>query len=281
MGQLPNLHLGLGDIGRKARELRASSQAAGKDVDSKAHYLLAASGIKPGVTKKDIHTFQASSFATSDVRQGHSDWDPDTDKVINQMHQRMSERMMAETMERSRQTFNRFLEENVDVNMERQRQKIMEHFGLVPRVGGDHTLATNHSDFRESGSFGKFSRSKGLGGSLENRSTMLRRSTFGKSSLQKSVIGMPTKSPGKATLFADQAETSTSADAPTVAFSGEKQKNYAEKTRGLNQARLQEASYPLLREYLDVETQHSGEVRLTFRSPVSLSNSLLVTKYPY
>ena len=260
LGQLPSLQLGLGDIGRRVKELGASPQARGRNTDSKAHYLLAASGINPGTIKRDINAFQASTFVPPDVLRGPSEWDPDTDKVINQMHQRMSEKMMAEEMERSRQNFNRFLEENMDINMVRQRQKIMEHFGLVARNDDDQDPTKSFSSVSGTGSFGNAVRRKGLGGPNESGIATMKRSTFGKSSLQKSVIGTPTKSPGKATLFADQIESPASRYGPDVTYSGEKQRKYAEKTRGLNQSRLQEKAYPVLHEYLSVESQYGGEV---------------------
>lgn len=263
LGQLPSLQLGLGDIGRKVRELGASSQVTGKNADSKAHYLLAASGINSGTTKRDINAFQVSTFTTPDGQDGPPKWDPDTDKVINQMHQRMSEKMKAEELERSRQNFNRFLEENVDVNMDRQRQKIMEHFGLVPPKGEDGDPTAGYSNLGGTGSFGKTVRRKGQDGPNESGSDSMKRSTFGKSSLRKSVIGTPTKSPGKATLFADQTDSSAPSTGPNITYSGEKQKKYAEKIRGLNQSRLQGVPYPVLHEYLSVESQYGGEVCLT------------------
>ena len=280
LGQLPSLQLGLGDIGRKVRQLGASSQVRGQNADSKAHYLLAASGINPGTTRRDLNGFQASTFAVADTQHKAPEWDPDTDKVINQMHQRMSEKMMAEATERSRQSFNRFLEENVDINMDRQRQRIMEHFGLVTQRGQDRDTIKGSSSFSGVSSFGKSTKRKGQGGPNESGVGSMKRSTFGRSSLQKSVIGTPTKSPGKATLFADQRESSTSTAAPNVSFPGEKQRKYAEKTRSLNQCRLRENPYPILHEYLGVETQYGGEVCLLELRGEDLCTDLASSRKP-
>ena len=260
LGQIPSLQLGLGDIGRKARELGTSPQAPIKRTDSKAHYLLAASGIDLGSTKKDLRAFQAATLTPSEVQQGTPQWDPDTDKAVNRIHQRMSEKMMAEATERSRRDFDRFLEENVDLNMDRQRRKIMEHFGLMSQSSKDHDGTGDFSGGGVSGSFGRSTRRKGLGGAEDGGT--LKRSTFGRSALQKSVIGAPSKSPGKAVLFADVGDAPGSSPATSTTFSTEKQKKYAEKTHNLNQSRLQEASYPLLHEYSSVEKQHGGESKL-------------------
>ena len=256
---LPSLQLGLGDIARRARELGNTGQQPGRGApaDSRAHYLLAASGVKPGASRRDIESL--SSQTLIGTAQPHiPQWDPDTSKYINQMQQQSTMKMIEEGIQRAHKNFDLFLEENVDINWDLQRKKIYEHFGLAKASAGleDSTRSVAGAD---TGSFGRSSRRRGAGSNRPGQDS-LRRTIFGASSLQRSVIGSPSAQSGNATLFADLADKNNpSPTAQNNRFTREKQTKYAEKVQRLNKARLQELPYPVLQGFLNVESERLGD----------------------
>ena len=257
---LPSLQLGLGDIARRARELGNTGVQSGRgaSADSRAHYLLAASGVKPGASRRDIESLSSQTLAGT--AQPHiPEWDPDTSKYINQMQQQSTMKMIEEGIQRAHKNFDLFLEENVDINWDLQRKKIYEHFGLAKASAGLDESTRSVAD-ADTGSFGRSSRRRGGAGSNRPGQDSLRRTIFGASSLQKSVIGSPSAQSGNATLFADAADKNN--PPPTAhnnRFTREKQIKYAEKVQRLNQARLQELPYPVLQGFLNVESERLGD----------------------
>lgn len=255
---LPSLQLGLGDIAKRLKELGAVGvQTPGvKTTDSKAHYLLAASGVNPGTTRRDLDSLVVQPPTSSTNLQQPGEWDPDTHKYVEQLQQQSTLKMISEGLERAQRNFDAYLEETVDINWELQRKKIYEHFGLTPR-------AENASDgasgvLGDKGAFGKSMR-RGRPNKQPGQST-LNRSIFGQSSLQKSVIGTPGVGSGNATLFSDVSEKN--GPAPVIQddrFLREKQRRFAEKVQNLNRARLDETLYPVLKEFKGVESQPGGE----------------------
>lgn len=256
---LPSLQLGLGDIAKRVRELGGAGAQAqgGRGGDSRAHYLLAASGINPGTTRRDLDSLAVQSSASRSLPQA-PDWDPDTHKYVEQLQQQSTLKMISEGLERAHRNFDSYLEENVGVNWELQRKKIYEHFGLTPK--GTDAPEDYAASPGGKGSFGKSTRR----GRSTNKSgpgkTSPNRSILGQSSLQKSVIGTPGVGSGNATLFADVAEKNGAA--PAVQDDGylrERQRKFADKVQALNRARLEEAPYPVLQEFKSVEFQPGGE----------------------
>ena len=257
---LPSLQLGLDDIAKKVRELGSvgMQKHRGKAADSSAHYLLAASGINPGTTRRDLDSLAAQQ-PTSGNLHPPPEWDPDTHKHVEQLQQQSTLRMISEGLERAQKNFDAYLEENVDINWELQREKIYEHFGLMPKHGEASDDLASSPGVR--GSFGNSTRRGRSNNANRAGQSTLNRSIFGQSSVQKSVIGTPGVGSGNATLFADVAEKNT--PAPAVQddrFMREKQRKFAEKVQLLNRARLDESSYPVLQELKGIESQPGGEV---------------------
>lgn len=257
---LPSLQLGLGDIARRARELGNTGVQGprGAPTDSRAHYLLAASGVKPGASRRDIESLSSQTFVGS-VQPRTTEWDPDTSKYINQMQQQSTLKMIEEGIQRAHKNFDLFLEETVDINWDLQRKKIYEHFGLA-KAGSALDESSRSTLGANTGSFGRSTR-RGRGGDLSRPGQeSLKRTIFGASSLQKSVIGSPSSQGGGATLFADVAEKGTSPpNAQNDRFTREKQAKYAEKVQTLNRARLQEVPYPVVQGFLNVENERLGD----------------------
>ena len=265
-GDLPSLQLGLGDLARKIRELGgvASSSQGSNAVDSKAHYLLAASGVNPGTTLRDLKSLNDQPSAPNNLRLT-TDWDPDTSKYVNQLQQQSTLKMISEGIERAHRNFDAYLEETVDINWELQRKRIYEHFGLMSR-GNDRL-----DDFAESinpngsGSFGKSTRRARSTNAGQSGQSTQSRSVFGKSGIQKSVIGTPGVGSGNATLFAQETEkNSTESTIQDDRFLQDKQLKFAEKVQRLNFARMQESDYSILQEFSSVESQPGGEVGFTW-----------------
>lgn len=254
---LPGLQLGLGDIARRVRELGSAGPQSqgGKGPDSKAHYLLAASGVNPGKTRRDLDSLAVTPPSLTNLQQP-ADWDPDTHKYVEQLQQQSTLKMISEGLEQAQRNFDAYLEENVDINWELQRKKIYEHFGLMHKGINAGNDSLGGSDAK--GAFGKFSR-RGKSTKQSGQST-LDRSVFGQSALQKSVIGTPGVGSGNATLFADVAERNDTVPAvQDDRFLREKQRKFADKVQSLNRARLDESSYSLLNEFKNVESHPGGE----------------------
>ena len=266
---LPSLQLGLSDIAKRVRQIGGVDQPrkGGKGVDSRAHYLLAASGVNPGTTRRDLDSFATLSSTTGGLTQP-SDWDPDPHKYVEQLQQQQTVTMVAEGLERAQRRFNAYLEENLDIDWELQRKRIYEHFGLTSRVSGG---PDDFADPNAKGSFGHSTRRNRTGKTSTPGRSTLNRSVFGQSGLQKSVIGTPGVGSGNATLFTDTVEKNGNSPAGSDdRYLREKQRKYAEKVQNLNQARLrrakikdgrrrQQSLYPILQELLSIEDQPGGD----------------------
>lgn len=205
------------------------------------------------------------------------EWEPDTSKYINQLQQQSTMKMINEGIQRAHKQFDLYLEENVDINWELQRKKIYEHFGLV-KASTNFDESNRASSPAVKGSFGRSARKGAPGNSERPSQTSLNRSIFGKSGLQKSVIGSPLGT-GDSPLFADVAEKT--GGLPTVStdrFTREKEAKFAEKVQSLNQARLQETPFPILHQFMEIETQQLGEVSDNSRYILSQSSQIQVSK---
>ncbi|KAL8718551.1 MAG: hypothetical protein Q9225_004323 [Loekoesia sp. 1 TL-2023] len=261
LGQLPEFQLGLTDIARRVREIGGVGEQTPADraADSKAHYLLAASGVNPGTTRRDLNAFKVSPGVAASDPSLPAEWDPDTNRYMDQMQQQSTLKMIAEGIERAHRNFDAYLDENIDINWEAQRKKIYEHFGLAAR-GSDRSDAALQS--MSPGVKGSFGRSTRRGRTLrDDRSTQstFGRSIFGQSSLQKSVIGTPDPGHNTPSMFTDVEDRGDQGPLSEDRFSREKQGRFAEKVQALNRARLQERPYPIFHELKNVQMQPGGE----------------------
>lgn len=261
-GELPGLQLGLTEIARRVREIGGvgAQSPADKAADSKAHYLLAASGANPGTTRRDLNAMKVQPGSTTGDLQSTAEWDPDTNRYMDQMQQQSTLKMIAEGIERAHRNFDAYLDENIDIDWEAQRKKIYEHFGLATR-GNHRSDATPQS--MNSGIKGSFGRSMRRGRTLRgDQSTQptLGRSIFGQSSLQRSVIGTSNAGHKSGSLFTDVEDKTSQGPLSEDRFSRDKQGKFAEKVQALNRARLQEKPYPILHKLRNVQMQPGSEV---------------------
>ena len=162
--------------------------------------------------------------------------------------------MVAESLARAQRDFDSFLEERVDLDWEEQRHKIFQHFGLSQR---DDPLGDSGPSFgRSTRQANKFGPASTYG--------LTRRSVFGRSGLDKSVIGTPGTGKPSHQLFGDSMERTDDSGSNTLdlRFLREKMGYYADKVQSLNSARLQARSFPVLHEFSEVEEHAGGDVSI-------------------
>ncbi|KAL8643684.1 MAG: hypothetical protein Q9226_008189, partial [Calogaya cf. arnoldii] len=258
--EMPGLQLGLSDIARRVREIGGvgTHMPADRAADSKAHYLLAASGVNLGATRRDLDALKVQPTASTTGINVLIEWDPDTNRYMDQMQQQSTLKMIAEGIERAHRNFDAYLDENIDLNWEAQRRKIYEHFGLVSNISGRSDAESQMSP----GVRGSFGRSSRRGQTINNDQTKqstLGRSIFGQSSLHRSVIGTTNTGYKTGSLFTDVEDRSGQGAVSDDRFSRDKQAKFAEKVQALNRARLQERPHPILHEFKEVQLQPGGE----------------------
>lgn len=182
-------------------------------------------------------------------------FDPDNQRFLKNIQLRGRQAMIAESLARAQKDFDAFLEEKVDLNWEEQRQKIFQHFGLAQKddAAGDRHARTMRGSFARST---KHPRHSGPPHDLPSASG---RSVFGRSGLEKSIIGTPGPALTSKQLFDDGTERSDglAASSSDSRFLREKMGYYAEKVQRLNSMRLQGQAYPILHEFAEVE-KHGG-----------------------
>ncbi|KAL9616536.1 MAG: hypothetical protein Q9160_008603 [Pyrenula sp. 1 TL-2023] len=252
LGQMPGLSFGLEDIARRAQEIgqrgRESFPTDGIS-QSNARSLLGASGVQPGKALKD---FQKLGVDVQDRPMSTETFEPDNAKFIRGIQQRGRDAMFRESMDRVNREFDNFLEETLAINFDDQRQRIMEHFGLVPKSNG----AGAQDDINN----GSFSRSTKKSSNIFAESAG-KRSMFNRSGLEKSLLGTPGLGSSTTRFFGDEQASSgvgSTARFTEDRFIREKEAQFAEKTKRLSQARDQRAVFPILAEFASVEENASG-----------------------
>lgn len=199
-------------------------------------------------------------------------FDPDNQRFLRNIQQRGRQAMIAESLSRAQKEFDSFLEEKVDMDWEEQRRRIFDHFGLSQKDAAN----AGHMKSTTQGAFGRSGRqSKQAGMNPANGPPAAsRRSVFGRSGLDRSVIGTPGAGLASRQLFEDPAERNEGLAAPSanMRLSREKMSNYAEKVQHLNSVRLQDQTYPVLHQFSEVELQTGGDVRNSNTSPFNLAN---------
>ncbi|KAF2828354.1 NIC-domain-containing protein [Ophiobolus disseminans] len=249
--ELPSLQLGLGDIARKVRNLGAGGPSADQvrdgAQDRAAHYLLSASGVKMGSTLRDLNQFstQAGIGANGTAQ---NLFDTDVDGYISNLHSQSTLSLIQEGLEQSKRDFDVFLEDNVQIEWDKQRQRIYEHFGLGRQ---SEDMAASQSTFGNT-TRGAFGRSTRKGRSMgPGRASVNGASTFGASTGGPPVIGN-----GQSVLNGREGGASSVLGAqagPRDRYEREKQEKFMEEVKKLNDARQREIPFAVLRSFAGVE----------------------------
>lgn len=265
LGALPKLSLGLGDISQRVRQLGAAGNPAGRgrQADSKAHYLLTASGVDRSTTARDLSFFDG---VRPERAQRPAAFDDDIDGYLEGLETQTTLSMISDGLARSVRDFDAFLEDNVTMEWDAQRKRIYEHFGIKPRDGQGSTAgytAFAALDSPAEGAFGgrstrHASKATTLAGSRSG--AVSRSSVFGRSSMQRSVIGAPATSGASQPIMFSDVEKAVEAARNNGARSDERfmretQGKYANCVQSLNSARLQKKAYPILHQFSNVEAQ--------------------------
>ena len=250
LGQIPGLHLGLDDIARRAQEIggRSGRGTPVNGADSRAHYLLSASGIAPGKALRDFEAIEVPP-----VERPAESFDPDNERYLRGLQQRGRDAMIKESMERVQREFDAYLEESLAINFDEQRQRIMEHFGLVPKDAASHANGSPAG-----GGFGRSSR-RGKNVFAESAKGSTTRSVFGRSGMEKSIIGNPGLEASTTRFFADDSTVNTNSNRMQDHTMWDKEGYFADKVQTLNASRLREKSFPILQEFAYVEENGGGD----------------------
>ena len=185
--------------------------------------------------------------------------------------------MIAEGISRAQRNFDAYLEENIDMDWDAQRNKIYEHFGLTPRGVDKSSNSTNSPEPGIKGSFGRSVRGGREGPTDRSRLNTPSRSVFGRSGMQKSVIGTPGARSVNATAFGEATEKPSQAmPVQDDRFIREKQVKFAEKVQALNESRLRGYPHPVLQDFAGIEGQAGGDVSLRCMLP----RRNLLKRYP-
>jgi nuclear pore complex protein Nup93 len=267
LGELPSLQLGLGDLRQRLKKLGPSQD---KPLEhGKAHYFLAASGVDPGAAVRDLGAFGLQARERGAGAQGAGFGggigEVDVETYLSNLQTKTTLSMIADGLERSVRDFDSFLEENVTMEWEAQRKRIYQHFGIKPReetAGATQPAARASTPSKEGqGTFGRSRRkaSQAPGGERPEK----RASLLGRSAMQRSVIGTPSRIGSHAPEFTD---VEARKDAPGLngvgsmddRFLREKQGKLAEKIHEFNDARQRGLPIYLCRDLAELESK-SGD----------------------
>ncbi|KAL2117016.1 hypothetical protein VTJ04DRAFT_9184 [Mycothermus thermophilus] len=267
LGELPSLQLGLGDLRQRLKKLGPSQD---KPIEhGKAHYFLAASGVDPGAAVRDLGTFglqaRERAAATQTPGFGTGLGEVDVETYLSNLQNKTTLSMIADGLERSVRDFDAFLEENVTMEWEAQRRRIYQHFGIKPREEASSTQAAARAATPSKEGQGTFGRSRRKASQPPpGERPSQRMSVLGRSAMQRSVIGTPSRIGSHAPGFTDveprkegagQVGGTTSAD---DRFLREKQSKLADKIRDFNDARQRGDPIYLCRDLAELESK-SGD----------------------
>ncbi|KAK0635072.1 Nup93/Nic96-domain-containing protein [Bombardia bombarda] len=261
LGELPSLQLGLGDLRQRLRQLGPRSQD--RTVDGKAHYFLAASGVDPGAAVKDLGAFGLQARA----ERSQGGWgaagagELDVDTYLSNLQTKTTLSMIADGLERSVRDFDSFLEDNVTMEWEAQRKRIYNHFGIKPRDEAADRARSATPAREAQGGFGRSRRSKAAATASQGPSAH-KASALGRSVMQRSVIGTPSRIGQHASEFSDveAVKDAVGAGVPAHDERGgrDKQRKLADHMHALNNARQADQRVLLFSELLNLDLASSS-----------------------
>lgn len=207
--------------------------------------LLAASGVPRGATLRDLNsigTFTGAAPITSSTA-----GEVDLEAYVANLRAKTTQDLINENLEQTKRDFNVFLEENIQMNWQEQRQRIHEHFGIARPT---ESMRDSIDNTPNRGAFGRSSKA-GFG------------DAFRASGMSRSVLGgSVSRSTMRQSLFSDVAENSghaamvSAVDDPHLRG---KQDKYASKVRELNASRKQGVVYPIIQQFAQVEFEAGGD----------------------
>jgi nuclear pore complex protein Nup93 len=236
------------------------------------HYLLSASGVKMGSTLRDLNQFstQAGIGANGTAQ---NLFDTDVDGYISNLHSQSTLSLIQEGLEQSKRDFDAFLEDNVQIEWDKQRQRIYEHFGLGRQ---SEDMAASQSAFGGT-TRGAFGRSTRKGRSMGPKGASVNgASTFGASTGGPPVIGNGQsvlngrEGPGSSVLGAQAG--------PRDRYERDKQERFMDEVKRLNDARQRETPFSVLHAFSEVEkaasTDHSDHFIHAYGALIAITGEM-------
>ncbi|KAJ9606744.1 nuclear pore complex subunit [Cladophialophora chaetospira] len=255
--ELPSLSMDLGDLARRAQEIRHRGTKQQDPLsDSRAHYLLAGSGVAPGQAYRDFQALGPDE-AIPATRQPAQTFADESSSYLRDLRVKGRDAMLRESMDRVYREVDSFFEESLGIDFEEQKVRIMEHFGLVLPENG----ATPEAGTQQPGGFGKTTRKAKDRDVDPARSA---RSVFGRSAMEKSIIGTAGSGAGTTSFFKSEGALPVQAGLPRSSSQvlrelRNKEKAFISKVEELNQARLKNEEYLLLQNFAETEEQTKAD----------------------
>ncbi|OQU96760.1 hypothetical protein CLAIMM_02793 [Cladophialophora immunda] len=255
--QLPSLSMDLGDLARRAQEIRQRGAKQTEPLpDSRAHYLLAGSGVAPGQAYKDFQALGSDESVPVSrlAAQGFAD---ESSAYLRDLRVKGREAILKESMERVYREVDNFIEESLGIDFEEQKARIMEHLGLASPEDGTGPDAGRSTP----GGFGK---PTGRAKEAASEASRPARSVFGRSAMEKSIIGTPGSGAGTTSFFKSEGAAPVPSGPPRSSSQVQrelraKEKSFISKVENLNQARLREETYALLQHFAETEEQNRAD----------------------
>lgn len=217
------------------------------------HYLLSASGVKMGSTLRDLNQFSSQAGYSANVS-AQNVIDSDVDSYISNLHSQSTLALIQEGLEQSKRDFDTFLEDNVQIEWDKQRQKIYEHFGLSRQC---EEMAASQSTFGSTarGAFGRSTRKNRY---MESRGPGTNgASTFGASSGGPPVIGHSQSVLNGRDLSEKSGLSGQSG--PQDRHVRDKQEKFMDEVKNINDARQRESPFSVLHAFSGVESTTAGD----------------------
>jgi nuclear pore complex protein Nup93 len=225
-----------------------------------------------GSTLRDLNQFstQAGIGANGTAQ---NLFDTDVDGYISNLHSQSTLSLIQEGLEQSKRDFDSFLEDNVQMEWDKQRQRIYEHFGLGRQ---SEDMAASQSAFGSTAR-GAFGRSTRKGRSMGPKGASVNgASTFGASTGGPPVIGN-----GQSVLNGREGSGSSVLGAqagPRDRYERDKQEKFMDEVKKLNDARQREAPFSVLHAFSGVEqaasTEHSDHFVNAYGALIAITGEL-------
>ncbi|KAG7294294.1 nuclear pore complex subunit [Staphylotrichum longicolle] len=260
LGELPSLQLGLGDLRQRLKKLGPHDRPL---EHGKAHYFLAASGVDPGAAVRDLGAFGLQARERGAAAPSGPGLAVDVETYLSNLQTKTTLSMIADGLDRSVRDFDSFLEENVTMDAKR----IYQHFGIKPRddLGANTQPATARASTPSKEGQGTFGRSRRKASQAvgAERPTP-RASVLGRSAMQRSGFGTPSRIGSHASEFTDVEARKDAAGSLNGGgsmddrFLREKQGKLADKIHEFNNARQRGLPVYICRDLADLESK-SGD----------------------
>jgi nuclear pore complex protein Nup93 len=168
--------------------------------------------------------------------------------------------LIQEGLEQSKRDFDSFLEENIQIEWDAQRKRIYEHFGLG-RQSEEMAASQSAGGFGASTARGAFGRSTRKGRSMGPKAASTNGASFGASGAAPVLGSVMSPYQKRALNGQDSAEKSAigGQSGPEDRFVRDKQEKFMDKVKELNVTRLQQAPYPVLHAFGEVEQQSGSD----------------------